>query len=342
MCVALLRAIRARMRHVKVDMFDALAFKLCKEGRLDRLEKICASVAESPYPRCVGAALGAVSAADSDDKNRLLDVAVDAYAKQHQVRTTLMGNAWVDSVAVLMASLPVAMALSASTVPSWWMWALAMVALLAALNTARLRQALLAHDANAATSVLEAIVAAKLNPSNPAKGRSDGVYRTAAPALDDLPLPTRSIRVTRDDQQVARYPLEDEGVVKIGRLESAQITLDDSSVSRLHAVLELSGGEVEVIDLGSDTGTYVNGERVNKRDLSDGDKLYVGDFVLELLPPGASPELLSPVAPDAPHWSCSQCAGTTFTPVKLPDELAKTLTARACDDCFDVSWTTRK
>ena len=330
------------MRHINVEMFDTLAFKLCKEGRLDRLERICASVAESPYARCVGAALSAVNTVDSDDKNRLLDAALNAYTKQHQDRSTLTGNSWVDSVAVLMASLPVAMALSASTVPSWWMWALAAVALLAALYSARLRRAVLAYDANAATPVLEAIVGAKLNPPNQVKSRTDGVYRTAAPAPDDPPLPTRSIRVTRDEQQVARYPLEDEGVMKIGRLESAQITLDDSSVSRLHAVLELSGGKAEVIDLGSDTGTYVNGERVNKRDLSDGDKLYVGDFVLELLPAGASPELLSPVQPDAPHWSCSHCGGTTSTPVKLPDELAKTLTARACDDCFDVSWTTRK
>ena len=53
-------------------------------------------------------------------------------------------------------------------------------------------------------------------------------------------------------------------VIKIGRMASSHLQIDDEGVSRMHAVIEVdASGQVHVIDLGSATGTVVNGKKVN-------------------------------------------------------------------------------
>jgi predicted component of type VI protein secretion system len=68
-------------------------------------------------------------------------------------------------------------------------------------------------------------------------------------------------------------------IIKIGRLASAHLKLEDAKVSRIHAVIESSGGgaEYSIIDMGSTEGTFLNGEKVSKEKLSDGDELRLGD-----------------------------------------------------------------
>jgi predicted component of type VI protein secretion system len=72
-------------------------------------------------------------------------------------------------------------------------------------------------------------------------------------------------------------------IIKIGRLQSSDVRLDDDKVSRMHAVIEVTGpGEVFIIDLGSASGTLVNGEKVNKRKLQTGDQVQVGRKLLHI------------------------------------------------------------
>ena len=72
-------------------------------------------------------------------------------------------------------------------------------------------------------------------------------------------------------------------IIKIGRLQTSDIRLDDEKVSRMHAVIEVTGpGEVFIIDLGSASGTLVNGEKINKRKLQTGDEVQVGGKRLHL------------------------------------------------------------
>lgn len=73
-----------------------------------------------------------------------------------------------------------------------------------------------------------------------------------------------------------------EDVIKIGSLDTAQVCLDAPGVARMHAVIEFSEGRYSVIDLGSDATTRVNGEPVNRHELSDGDVLSVGEAELRL------------------------------------------------------------
>jgi TonB family protein len=70
-------------------------------------------------------------------------------------------------------------------------------------------------------------------------------------------------------------------VIKIGRLASSHIQLDDADVARMHAVLEVSGGDVRLVDLGSPAGTRVNGARVDKHvAVRSGDRIDVGAYTL--------------------------------------------------------------
>ena len=71
-------------------------------------------------------------------------------------------------------------------------------------------------------------------------------------------------------------------VIKVGKLSSSHLRLDDDSVSRMHAVIEVSGpGSISIIDLGSTKGTVVNGQKVNKANLQDGDLVVLGDIRIE-------------------------------------------------------------
>ena len=77
--------------------------------------------------------------------------------------------------------------------------------------------------------------------------------------------------------------LHDLDRVTIGRRPENHVALDwDRGVSRVHAELELVGGEWTVVDDGlSQNGTYVNGARVvGRKRIHDGDAVRVGETVI--------------------------------------------------------------
>ncbi len=67
------------------------------------------------------------------------------------------------------------------------------------------------------------------------------------------------------------------GKSRIGRSEESEIVLLDPSVSRAHAVVEVTDGNAVVRDLGSTNGTFVNGRRIESELLRDGDELRLGN-----------------------------------------------------------------
>ena len=67
------------------------------------------------------------------------------------------------------------------------------------------------------------------------------------------------------------------GAVKtVGRARRADFIVDAALVSRLHCRITATDGNLEVVDLKSTNGTYVNGKRVDKATVGDGDRLRVG------------------------------------------------------------------
>ncbi len=72
--------------------------------------------------------------------------------------------------------------------------------------------------------------------------------------------------------------------ITIGRDPGSDIFLDDITVSRRHARIFVSQEGPYVEDFGSLNGTYVNGERVDRRLLSPGDELQIGKYKLVFTP----------------------------------------------------------
>ena len=62
----------------------------------------------------------------------------------------------------------------------------------------------------------------------------------------------------------------------VGRATRADFILDAPLVSRLHCRLTAGAAELEVVDLESTNGTFVNGERVDRAMLKVGDRLGIG------------------------------------------------------------------
>lgn len=72
-------------------------------------------------------------------------------------------------------------------------------------------------------------------------------------------------------------------VLRIGRGAGADLRFEDTAVALEHALIRLSpGGASEIHDLGSVTGTYVNGEQVASARLADGDEVGVGGWLLRV------------------------------------------------------------
>jgi pSer/pThr/pTyr-binding forkhead associated (FHA) protein len=62
----------------------------------------------------------------------------------------------------------------------------------------------------------------------------------------------------------------------VGRATRADFIVDAALVSRLHCRLTAGATELEVVDLESTNGTFVNGERADRATLKHGDRLGVG------------------------------------------------------------------
>ncbi len=74
-----------------------------------------------------------------------------------------------------------------------------------------------------------------------------------------------------------------EGALHIGRGLSADLHLDDMSVSRRHAILIVDCGGARILDDRSSNGTFVNGRPVQRAELRDGDLIAVGRVELRHL-----------------------------------------------------------
>ncbi len=79
------------------------------------------------------------------------------------------------------------------------------------------------------------------------------------------------------------YPLEP-GSITLGREPGNTILLDDPSVSRRHARIEVAGEkpEIQIEDLGSTNGTLLNGRPVARHPLCQGDLLQIGTYIFKV------------------------------------------------------------
>jgi pSer/pThr/pTyr-binding forkhead associated (FHA) protein len=73
------------------------------------------------------------------------------------------------------------------------------------------------------------------------------------------------------------------GAIKtVGRAPRADFIVDAALVSRLHCRLEVTDDRIDVIDLESTNGTFVNGRRVLRARVRSGDLLQIGRVALKV------------------------------------------------------------
>jgi pSer/pThr/pTyr-binding forkhead associated (FHA) protein len=68
----------------------------------------------------------------------------------------------------------------------------------------------------------------------------------------------------------------------VGRAPRADFILEAALVSRLHCRLEAGTENLEVVDLDSTNGTFVNDKRVGRARLASGDRLRIGRVELKV------------------------------------------------------------
>jgi len=93
--------------------------------------------------------------------------------------------------------------------------------------------------------------------------------------------PGRYIEIQGPDRALL-IPLAGE-LMHIGRGLSAELRLDESSVSRRHAILVPRPSGARILDDRSSNGTFVNGRRIQQVDLRNGDVIVLGRVVLRYL-----------------------------------------------------------
>ena len=92
------------------------------------------------------------------------------------------------------------------------------------------------------------------------------------------------LRTLNDGEPEKTFRILAGAVRTIGRATGADFILDAPLVSRVHCRLTSQpNGELEVRDLNSTNGTFVNGERVENAVLESGDRLQVGRVELVAL-----------------------------------------------------------
>lgn len=117
-------------------------------------------------------------------------------------------------------------------------------------------------------------------------GCVDETVRHRAVALDHLEsghhLESGRYIEVQGPERTLVIPLTDE-VLHIGRGLSAELRLDETSVSRRHAILVPRPSGARILDDRSSNGTFVNGRRIQQVDLSSGDVIVLGRVVMRYL-----------------------------------------------------------
>ncbi|HEX4383267.1 MAG TPA: DUF4388 domain-containing protein [Myxococcales bacterium] len=92
-----------------------------------------------------------------------------------------------------------------------------------------------------------------------------------------------ALRFISGKYQGGEYPLGDAGELIIGRASDLDMVLIEDMVSRKHAKIILAAGTITISDLGSTNGTFVNGEKVKRARLKEGDRVLIGTSILKLV-----------------------------------------------------------
>lgn len=100
-----------------------------------------------------------------------------------------------------------------------------------------------------------------------------------------------ALRFISGKYQGGEFPLGDAKEIVVGRSSDLDMVLVEDMVSRRHARIACSDHQIVIEDLGSTNGTFVNGEKIKRATLKEGDRVLIGTSILKVVStdPGAPP-----------------------------------------------------
>lgn len=108
-----------------------------------------------------------------------------------------------------------------------------------------------------------------------------------------LDRPRFALRFISGKYQGGEFPLRMNREIIIGRSSDLDMVLVEDMVSRRHAKITTTDAEVYIQDLGSTNGTFVNGEKVTRSRLAEGDRILVGTSIIKMIAVDSSVETTS-------------------------------------------------
>ena len=134
------------------------------------------------------------------------------------------------------------------------------------------------------------------------------------------------LRFISGKYQGGEFPLVAEKQIIVGRSSDLDMVLVEDMVSRKHARIAMAEDQIWIEDLGSTNGTFVNGEKIKRARLKEGDRVLIGTSILKVIAgDGVREEAAQPVALETVAAARRTTQGKTMSgsieEVPLPDLL---------------------
>jgi pSer/pThr/pTyr-binding forkhead associated (FHA) protein len=98
------------------------------------------------------------------------------------------------------------------------------------------------------------------------------------------PMPrSLALRFISGKYQGGEFPMTPNKEIIVGRSSDLDMVLVEEMVSRKHARISYENDSVFIEDLGSTNGTFVNGEKVKRAQLKEGDRVLIGTSILKVI-----------------------------------------------------------
>jgi Domain of unknown function (DUF4388)/FHA domain len=98
-----------------------------------------------------------------------------------------------------------------------------------------------------------------------------------------VPTPSFALRFISGKYQGGEFPLRMDREIIVGRSSELDMVLVEDMVSRKHAKIATTADQIIIQDLGSTNGTFVNGEKIKRARLKEGDRVLIGTSILKVI-----------------------------------------------------------
>jgi serine/threonine protein kinase len=139
----------------------------------------------------------------------------------------------------------------------------------------------------------------------------------------------KQLLVVAGPDQGRAFPIPEADFLLLGRSRALDARLTDPYVSRTHCQLQVENGQVVLTDFESAGGTFVNDQRVTRRQLEPGDVIRIGTTTLQYQPDDIAerktwpPDAPAPAPPAAPAEQLAGLVGQKFGNYEVGPVLAR-------------------